>query len=94
MDMIDKNHKNDDNEYNCNNSTINNDNKLNNEDKPIKLKCQCCRKKLGIIKFNCSFCNFTYCLSHQQPELHNCESIKIINKVKIVNITPLKVEKI
>jgi hypothetical protein len=64
----------------------------------MKNKCKICKKKIKPIIFYCK-CKNMYCLSHLQPELHNCtydfkkegkeklkeENPKIINK-KIIKI--------
>lgn len=42
---------------------------------PIKKKkprCVVCNKKLGLMVFTCQ-CNQLFCITHLQPELHNCK---------------------
>ena len=43
---------------------------------PLKIKsqkprCPMCNKKLGLMIFTCQ-CEKRFCISHVQPELHNC----------------------
>ena len=40
-------------------------------DKKIKKKCKHCRKKLSLISFTCK-CGHLYCITHQNPHIHNC----------------------
>jgi len=41
----------------------------------IKLKCSCCKKKLGLMPFVCSFCKNDFCVYHRMPEDHHCTNI-------------------
>lgn len=34
--------------------------------------CTRCKKSVTIMRFDCKFCEKTYCLKHQLPERHNC----------------------
>ena len=42
--------------------------------KKIKEKNRCfnCKKKVGIVGFDCSHCNKYYCSKHRMPEDHSC----------------------
>ena len=34
-------------------------------------RCWTCNKKVGLLGFKCR-CEYTFCASHRQPELHTC----------------------
>jgi predicted nucleic acid binding AN1-type Zn finger protein len=36
-----------------------------------KIKCVVCKKKLGLLPFDCK-CDGKFCASHRAPETHNC----------------------
>lgn len=40
---------------------------------PSKCTCLKCKKKLGLIKFKCGFCDYEFCIQHRLPEDHNCD---------------------
>ncbi len=55
------------------------ENKIDNK-KPIsKTKCTICKKKTGLLGFNCK-CNGNFCNSHRFPDQHNCIMINEIIK--------------
>lgn len=37
-----------------------------------KTRCECCRKKLGLVNFQCK-CGGTYCSEHRMSENHTCQ---------------------
>ena len=39
--------------------------------KPKKIKCAICKKKLGLMPFDCK-CGLHFCALHRAPESHNC----------------------
>ena len=39
--------------------------------KPKKIRCFVCRKKLGLMPFECK-CGLKFCALHRAPETHNC----------------------
>ena len=39
--------------------------------KQKKPRCPVCNKKLGLMVFTCK-CEQRFCITHMQPELHNC----------------------
>lgn len=41
-------------------------------------RCDCCRKKCGLVVFKCSACDKEHCTSHQLPEAHNCVNMSAI----------------
>lgn len=64
----------------------------------VKQRCQCCKKKLGMMSFDCK-CNNKFCLNCQLPEKHNCNydyntSSKELLKETLITIRPKKLEKI
>lgn len=44
---------------------------------PSNLTSRCCmlqcHKKVGVLYFECKFCNLRYCAQHQLPETHQCD---------------------
>lgn len=65
-----------------------------------KTKCTFCKKKLGMISFDCS-CGGIFCSTHLNRHSHNCPCIekeKVDEKKKIEKLNPktefTKVEKI
>ncbi|XP_047326018.1 zinc finger A20 and AN1 domain-containing stress-associated protein 6-like [Impatiens glandulifera] len=40
--------------------------------KPATARCGCCRKKVGLLGFNCR-CGIVFCGSHRHPETHQCK---------------------
>lgn len=46
---------------------------------PIIDKCPICRKKIAILRFQCKFCDLTFCSKHQLPEEHECNIRDSIN---------------
>ncbi len=34
-------------------------------------RCEHCRKKLGVMEYKCK-CEKLFCITHLQPEIHNC----------------------
>lgn len=49
-----------------------------------------CRKKCGIMKFDCPFCHNSFCINHRIPEDHKCErdiraDLQEKHKLKIMN---------
>ena len=74
-----------------------------NNDKPKvkktkKKRCPICNKKLGLLPYTCK-CGLDFCVSHIQPELHNCkydhkkDAIELLN-CKMIKVTNQKIEKI
>jgi AN1-type zinc finger protein 5/6 len=51
-----------------------------------KLKCFNCKKKVGLINFNCR-CEHIYCQKCRLPETHNCE---LLNEFKSLGKERLK----
>ena len=41
------------------------------KDKPKKIRCLVCRKKLGHMIFHCE-CHGVFCVSHQSAHMHHC----------------------
>lgn len=39
--------------------------------KQKKPRCPVCNKKLGLMVFTCK-CDIRFCITHMQPESHNC----------------------
>ena len=57
-------------------SISNNNNNSNNNKTHIKMKnsksrCTVCRKKLGLMIFDCR-CEQKFCITHSRPEEHEC----------------------
>jgi len=74
-------------------SNIMNNNKNDSEPKKAKkVKCSMCKKKLGLMPFECK-CGLMFCALHRAPECHNCtfdyksEGCKKLEErlVKVVN---------
>jgi predicted nucleic acid binding AN1-type Zn finger protein len=65
---------------------------MDNSQKPKKIRCQVCKKKLGLLPFVCN-CELHFCSKHRAPEDHNCTynfkeaGCKILEKnlIKVVN---------
>ena len=61
-------------------TTLSNNNTLNNSKGTLKTKnklknkkrCFNCKKKIGLLGFECSHCNKYYCDVHRLPEEHIC----------------------
>lgn len=32
-----------------------------------------CKKKMGLMSFECKFCHKRFCCTHQLPEVHECD---------------------
>ena len=67
-------------------------NKINetNETKNISLRCSFCKKKLGLIYFNCQ-CNGIFCNKHRYTHTHQCILLNIKqqeNKKRILENNP------
>lgn len=43
-----------------------------NTNKPTKLRCHFCNKKLSLIHFDCK-CGHKFCQNHLNPHSHNCK---------------------
>tara|TARA_B110001469_G_scaffold127611_1_gene149261 strand:+ start:6694 stop:7089 length:396 start_codon:yes stop_codon:yes gene_type:complete len=55
----------------CNSSS--NKGKFTKTYKKRSVRCNVCRKKIGMLVFRCKCSSeFTFCSSHVQPEYHNC----------------------
>ena len=60
-----------------------------------KIKCVVCRKKLGIMPFDCK-CDGQFCAIHRAPETHNCtfdfksDGLKKLEK-KLVKVVGSKI---
>ena len=50
------------------------DNSLKPEKKKKKMRCPICNKKIALMPYTCK-CGGNFCVSHIQPELHNCEHV-------------------
>lgn len=37
-------------------------------------KCNVCKKKTGLIGFQCNYCSKLFCAGHRLPEEHKCEA--------------------
>ena len=48
-----------------------NDKEIEKGKKIKKIRCACCKKKLGLIYFTCK-CGNKYCQKHLNPHSHNC----------------------
>jgi predicted nucleic acid binding AN1-type Zn finger protein len=47
-------------------------------------RCVTCKKKIGLIKFKCKFCEYEFCIQHRLPEDHTCEKdFKTILQAKL-----------
>lgn len=58
-----------------------------------RCSCETCTKKIGVMSFECKFCNKKYCITHQLPEAHSCDikNSDYYNKYNnIPNITGIK----
>lgn len=42
----------------------------------MKSRCHNCRKKIGLLGLNCSYCNHKYCSGCIQLEQHECSGIE------------------
>lgn len=40
------------------------------------MKCQCCRKKVGIMALDCKCCGKKFCTKCITLEVHNCDGIE------------------
>ncbi len=49
-------------------------------------RCQQCKKKVGVLGFECSACNYKYCTSHRLPECHNCSKIETLVDIERNNL--------
>ena len=45
--------------------------------KKLKNKCNFCKKKIGLVHFNCK-CEFVFCAACRYPEKHNCNKLESI----------------
>lgn len=66
--------------------------------KAKKKRCPVCNKKLGLLPYTCK-CGLDFCVSHIQPELHNCcydhkKEAKDLLSSRLVKVVNEKVEKI
>ena len=53
--------------------------------KPKKQKCSNCKKKMGLMKYECK-CSNMFCIKCLQPENHNCSyNFKLEGKKKLKN---------
>ena len=63
-----------------------------------KKRCPVCNKKLGLMPFTCK-CGLDFCVSHIQPELHNCsydhktDAKQLLNN-RMIKVVNEKIEKI
>tara|TARA_B110000285_G_C15026619_1_gene564494 strand:+ start:821 stop:1177 length:357 start_codon:yes stop_codon:yes gene_type:complete len=47
--------------------------KVKKSNKPKSVRCEVCRKKIGLLVFKCKCSSeLKFCSSHVQPELHSC----------------------
>lgn len=49
------------------------------------LKCGFCNKKMGLLSFECIYCNIVFCTHHRCPEDHVCsmmEKVRALSKEK------------
>lgn len=44
-----------------------------------KRACFDCKKKIGLMGFECNYCHNNYCSSHRLPEDHKCTCISEVN---------------
>ncbi len=53
------------------------------------MRCQCCRKKVGIMTLDCKCCGKKFCTKCITLEVHECEGIEddINNKKKLLKNT-------
>lgn len=66
--------------------------------KAKKKRCPVCNKKLGLLPYTCK-CGVDFCVSHIQPELHNCSydhktDAKDLLSCRLIKVVNQKVEKI
>jgi predicted nucleic acid binding AN1-type Zn finger protein len=55
-------------------------------------RCTMCRKKLGLLEFTCK-CEKKFCISHLQPEEHQCTyNYKIDGQAEIQKIMDTEVK--
>ena len=48
--------------------------KTKEKDKPKKIRCLVCRKKLGHMIFHCE-CQGVFCVAHQSAHMHHCPKL-------------------
>jgi hypothetical protein len=66
--------------------------------KAKKNRCPVCNKKMGLLPYTCK-CGLDFCVSHIQPELHNCKydhktHAKQLLTCRLIKVVNEKVEKI
>lgn len=49
----------------------------------IKKKCLNCKKKIGLLGFECKYCNKEFCSSCRYIIVHNCKGLENCKKEKI-----------
>jgi predicted nucleic acid binding AN1-type Zn finger protein len=58
-------------------------------------RCIQCKTRIGLLSFECSFCNCKFCAHHRLPEDHNCINIDAAkNKYKEMNKRKLEDESV
>jgi hypothetical protein len=62
-------------------------------------RCEQCKKKLGVMEYKCK-CGKLFCITHLQPEIHNCtfnfkqEGFEILKKQLQIGPLISKIERI
>jgi len=50
------------------------------------MKCPNCKKKIGLITFNCKYCNSKLCLECRDIVVHKCFKLEDCKKSKIIEL--------
>lgn len=56
-------------------------------------RCECCKRKCGLVVFLCPCCKKQFCVSHRLPECHKCENydtLKDKSKCDVVKLEDTK----
>ena len=57
----------------------------------MKSKCAACKKKVGLLGFECAGCKVLHCASHRLAEDHSCSHIHVFKDTSLIEKTNPKV---